>query len=196
MRAEIEALARLRRLVQSVDSQTPQVDEALPALRKLLEDAAVPFKLIGGIAVVHHGYARMTEDIDVLIDPSGLDQLDLRLAVHAFARESRTRLRHVPTGVRVDLLVAGDPGPRPADPPYPSPSEIASSPDDAAFVGLSSLITLKLRARRHQDLADVVALLKPLNDARYFELEAETPQDLRHALADLRRDALEELGTT
>jgi hypothetical protein len=190
----VETLARLRKLAQSMAPKTAPVDEALPAVRTLFADAGVPFKLVGGIAVVDHGYARMTEDIHVLVDGSQLGRIDACLATNQFIRESRTRLRHTPTGVRVDLLIGGEPGPRPGDPPYPAPGRTAASPRDAAVVGLAPLIELKVRAGRHQDLADIVALLKPLDDGRYIALEAEVARELRTTLADLRRDALEELA--
>jgi hypothetical protein len=174
--------------------QTLSVDEALPAVRALFAEAGVAFRLVGGIAVVHHGYARMTEDIDVLVAAEGPAALDPLLAPHGFTRESRTRLRHVPTGVRVDLLVAGDPGPRAGDAPYPDPSTVTSSPHDAAVAGLAPLLELKLRAHRYQDLADVVALLKRMEDSRYIELESQVVRELRPKLGELRRDALEELA--
>ena len=174
--------------------QTLSVDEALPAVRALFAEAGVPFRLVGGIAVVHHGYARMTEDIDVLVAAAGPAALDALLASHGFTRESRTRLRHVATGVRVDLLVAGDPGPRSGDAPYPDPSTVTPSPHDAAVAGLAPLLELKLRAHRHQDLADVVALLKRVDDGRYIELESQVARELRPKLAEMRRDALEELA--
>ncbi|MEO8875124.1 MAG: hypothetical protein ABI461_06010 [Polyangiaceae bacterium] len=170
------------------------IDEALPAVRALFADARVFFKIIGGVAVVHHGYARLTEDIDLLVDSAEQPALDIVLAKNGFTRESRTRLRHVLTGVRVDLLFAGEPGPRAGEPAYPSRNAVMVSVDDADVVSLSTLITMKLRARRHQDLADVVALLKLADEARFVSLEAEIPNDLRPALADLRRDANEELA--
>ena len=174
--------------------ETPAIDDALPALRALLADAGARYKLVGGVAVVHHGYARMTDDIDVLVDPASLPAIDARSSAYGFTRASGSRLVHGRTGVRVDLLVAGAPGPRPGDPPYPAPDGVAASPRDAAVVDLGPLLEMKLRARRHQDLADVVALLKIVDDGRYVALEAEMPVDLRPALARLRDDALEELA--
>lgn len=188
-----QVLARLRRIAQSMAPTTAPVDEALPALRKLLDDAGVPYKLVGGIAVVHHGYARMTDDIDVIVDGASHGALDAHLAAHGFVRQSRARLLHVPTGVRVDLLIGGDLGPRPGDPPYPAPQAIVASPRDPSVAGLAGLLGLKLRAKRHQDLADIVALLKGVDDSAYVTLEADIAAELRPALADLRRDALEEL---
>jgi hypothetical protein len=172
----------------------PQVDVALGAVRALLEHAGVGFKLVGGVAVVHHGYARTTEGVDVLLESGGPARLRPALASHGFEAVGELRLRHIPTGVRVDLLVAGSPMPRAGSGAYPSPDALEASPRDAAIVGLAGLFGLKLRARRHRDLADVVELLKGLDELRYTTVESEVERDLRPALADLRRDALEELA--
>jgi hypothetical protein len=51
-------LARLRRFARPMNSDLPSVDVALGEVRRLLEDAGVRFKLVEGVAVVHHGYAR------------------------------------------------------------------------------------------------------------------------------------------
>jgi hypothetical protein len=187
-------LARLRRFAGAMDPDLPPVDMALGAVRALLEDARVEFKFVGGLAVVHHGYARTTEDVDVLVESDGPARLRPSLASHGFEAVGEVRLRHIPTGVQVDLLVAGSPMPRAGSGPYPSPASLGASPRDPAVIGLSGLFGLKLRARRHQDLADIVALLKRLDEVRYTEVEAEVDRELRPALADLRRDALEELA--
>jgi hypothetical protein len=55
---------------------------------------------------VHHGYARTTEDVDVLVEAGTADRLDAQLPLYGFERATRTRLRHVATSVRVDLLIA------------------------------------------------------------------------------------------
>jgi hypothetical protein len=190
-----EALARLRRFARPVNSEIPAVDVALGELRKLLVDAGVAFRLVGGVAVVHHGYARTTEDLDVLVEAAAVPRIDARLAAHAFERTSPARLRHAPTGVRVDLLVEGAPLPRDATRTYPSPEAVGESPRDPHVASLRGLVELKLRARRHRDLADVVELVKRLDEIRYTELEASVDPPLRPDLAGLRRDALEELGT-
>jgi len=172
--------------------EVAEVDVALPALRALLRDAGASFKLVGGVAVVHHGYLRTTEDIDVLVDAASPQRLAAAAPAHGFTSESRTRLRHTASGVVVDLLVAGDPMPRLGAPLYPSPNDLAASPDDPDFVGLGPLCELKMRAHRHRDLADVVELLQKLEEGPYIELEASIHPDLRAELAGLRRDALEE----
>ena len=53
----------------------PQVEVAWPDLRRRLHDAGIPFRLAGGLAVVHHGYLRTTGDIDLLLDVEQLGKL-------------------------------------------------------------------------------------------------------------------------
>lgn len=172
----------------------PPVDVALGEVRALLEDAGVSFKFVGGVAVVHHGYARTTEDVGVLLESDGPARLRPSLASHGFEGVGEFRLRHLSTGVLVDLLVAGSPMPRAGSGLYPSPGALQASTRDARVVGLAGLFGLKLRARRHRDLADIVELLKGLDEIRYTEVESAVEPDLRPALAGLRRDALEELA--
>lgn len=178
----------------STKPDTKAVASAIPAVRELLRAAGMDFRIVGGIAVVHHGYERFTEDIDVLIElvPPGL--LDALLAAHGFVRSDASRLRHQPSGVQVDLLVAGTSMPRPDSPCYPSPSETQPSPRDPEMIGLGPLLELKLWARRHKDFADVVELLKRVDDSSYIALESSLPASLRPELSQLRRDALEELS--
>ncbi len=185
----------------------PAVDLALPALRALLDAAGVAYRLVGGVAVVHHGYARTTRDVDVLLDPTADARLAPLLTGHGFARESRTRLRHLATGVSVDLLLAGDARPRAGRPPYPAPQDVPASDRDGTVIGLAALLEMKLHAGRHQDQADIVALLKPRSEAEsdreerealareeYTTLEAALPAALRPEFHALWCDAREELA--
>lgn len=191
--ATAQVLARLRRFVGEMAPDLPPVDSALDPVRKLFRDAGVAFKIVGGVAVVHHGYPRFTEDVDVLIESGASERLEAALDAHGFERMSAARLRHTATGVRVDLLVAGWPLPRASAGLYPSPQSLPGSARDPDVIALPGLLGLKLRARRHRDLADVVELLKRLDEAHYIETEALVDSALRADLAALRRDALEEL---
>ncbi len=84
--------------------------------------------------------------------------------------------------------------PRAGAGPYPSPAALGSSPRDPDVASLPGLVELKLRAGRHRDIADVVELLKRIDDAHCIDLEARVPPALRSQLSDLRRDALEEIA--
>lgn len=187
----MQALLEVQRFARAMEKSVPAVEEALPDLLRLLRAAGRPFRIVGGLAVIHHGYVRATRDIDVLVTADhGLDAL---LAAHGFERLGSVRLRHQ-SGALVDLLVAGSPSPRPGEPHYPEPQDLESSAQDADVVGLAGLVYLKLSARRAQDRADLVALLKPLSEGAYLEIEASLPSNKRGALWALREEALEELA--
>jgi hypothetical protein len=192
MDGTLASLARLRRFAQAMAPTVPKIDLALPASRALLKDAAARFKYVGGIAVVHHGYLRTTQDIDILVEASSIPSIVDHACAHGFSVESHHRLRHVYSDVALDLLIAGEPMPRPGAPAYPAPDDLEASSDDPSVVALAPLCMLKLRAHRHQDLADVVALLGRLDEGHYLQVEASTPSDLRAELATLRDDALAE----
>jgi hypothetical protein len=194
MDSTAQVLARLRRFVRPMAPDLPPVDSALDAIRKLFSDARVAFKIVGGVAVVHHGYPRTTEDVDVLVESATAERLQTALGANGFERVSAARLRHTATGVRVDLLVAGSPLPRTGAGSYPSPQALRGSSRDPDIVDLPGLLGLKVRAARHRDLADVVELLKRLDKEPYIEVEAAVDAALRWDLARLRRDALEELA--
>jgi hypothetical protein len=188
-------LARARRFASAMDPHTKPVDEALPALRALLGAAGLAYRIVGGLAVVHHGYVRTTEDIDVIVDANAWAKLDPLLATHDFEHPvGAQHLVHQPTAVRVDILLAGQRIPKPGAEPFPAPAAMAASNNDPTVVSLAVLIDLKLQARRHQDLADIVALLKGLSDAEYIVLEAEVGASRRRDLSALREDAIEELA--
>jgi hypothetical protein len=173
----------------------PAVDLALPLLRTMLRAAGIPFKLVGGVAVIHHGYARTTVDIDVLVPSDGVERLRPWLGAHGFHEDQPGRLRHLATGVRVDVLFAGQTltGRREGH-VMPSPEVTVSSERDPEIVGLAGLLELKLCAGRKRDEADVIELLKRQSEREYLYLEAEVPTHLRGELFRLREDALEELA--
>jgi hypothetical protein len=187
-----EGLAAVLDFALSAGRPVRRVGEAASALRGLLRAAGVEFRFVGGLAVFHHGYGRTTLDLDVLLERAGGERLDGLLAEHGFERLSPGRLSHLATGVPVDLLLAGEPMPRPGSPPYPAPETLGTSPSDPAFVDLAGLLLLKLLAGRQQDSADVVALLKPLGEGEYLGVEAALPTELRSKLWQARQAALEE----
>ena len=48
----------------------PMMEPTFERLLELLADGEVHFVLVGGVAVTLHGYVRLTEDVDILIEPS------------------------------------------------------------------------------------------------------------------------------
>lgn len=188
---ETPPLAEVQRFARAMSSSVPAVEDTLPDLLPLLRATGRPFRIVGGVAVIHHGYVRSTRDVDVLITADhGLDTL---ASAFGFERVGATRLRHR-SGTLVALLIAGTPSLRPGEAPYPEPWELDPSPRDPEVVGLQGLVKLKLAARRAQDRADLVALLKLLSETEYLEIEAGVPPEKRRAVWSLREEALEELA--
>ena len=114
--------AALRRLGAEMKPDLPAAHAALPAVRRLMADAGLSYRLVEGLALIHHGYERLTTDIDLLLPSDATERLAPWLDLHRFERVSPNRLRHVATGVLVDTLTAGTilRGPR-STPPLPSP---------------------------------------------------------------------------
>ena len=184
--------SRVVAFARSVRSDVPAVDEALAELRALLAREGVPYAIVGGVAVVQHGYVRTSLALDVLLDREGLERLRPALAAVGFERVGARKWRHGPTGAGVDLLVAGEPIPPAGRGVFPEPAQLERSDVEPDVAALAPLVELKLAAHRHQDVADVVGLLQLLDEGRYLGLEAALPASLRPEVARLRTEALEE----
>ncbi|MDZ4755733.1 MAG: hypothetical protein SGJ11_14705 [Phycisphaerae bacterium] len=156
--------------------------ESLECIARALNDARVPFIIVGGLAVVAHGYGRSTQDLDLVIR---LQPDSIRAAFGALASlgyqpivpvtadgfadtEQRERWvadkgmtvlnfhsdRHSQTSV--DLF---------ASEPFDFQSEYAAALVEelapgvpVRIVRLATLLRLKQQAGRPQDLADIAEL--------------------------------------
>ncbi len=56
-----------------------QLRGALRRLTQRLAAEGISYALLGGLALAEHGYPRLTEDIDLLLTPTGLEQFRQRL---------------------------------------------------------------------------------------------------------------------
>src|SRR6185436_5134266 len=75
------ALRTYRHLLQAAwvrEVPVGPVDETLERVDSVLRAAHVPFAVVGGFAVIEHGYERFTKDVDVLVRA-----VDLARAVRA-----------------------------------------------------------------------------------------------------------------
>jgi len=87
----------------------------------LLDDAGIPYMVVGSLASSFHGEPRQTRDIDVVIDP-GADALrhlltrlppdelyaDAAAAAEALERRTSFNVIEIATGWKVDLIVRRD----------------------------------------------------------------------------------------
>jgi hypothetical protein len=151
-----------------------QLHGALRRLVQRLDAEGIPYALLGGLALAEHGYPRLTEDIDLLLTPSGLERFRQQLVGRgyrpAFSGAEKT-FRDTETGVRIEIMTAGEyPGdglPKPVAFPDPTTPGITVEIEGIRVVTLEKLIELKLASgmsasHRLRDLADVQDLISRL----------------------------------
>ena len=143
----------------------------LRRLTQRLNVEGIPYTLLGGLALAEHGYPRLTEDIDLLLTPSGLERFRQQLVGRgyrpAFSGAKKT-FRDTETGVRIEIVTAGEyPGdglPKPVTFPDPTAPGVTVEIEGIRVVTLEKLIELKLASgmsapHRLRDLADVQDLI-------------------------------------
>lgn len=151
-----------------------QLHGTLRRLTQRLNAEGIPYALLGGLALAEHGYPRLTEDIDLLLTPSGLERFRQRLVGRgyrpAFSGAEKT-FRDTETGVRIEIVTAGEyPGdglPKPVAFPDPTTPGMTVEIEGIRVVTLEKLIELKLASgmsasHRLRDLADVQDLIARL----------------------------------
>jgi len=170
------------------------LNKTLARLSKDLETHGIDYAVIGAAALLAHGYPRLTEDIDLLMTPVGLQKFHDELVGLGYAPSfpgARKRLRSTVDGVSIEVMTTGEyPGdgkPKPVSMPEPMAASVEIN--GVNFVSLEKLIELKLASGisasdRLKDLADVQELIKirrlgadfavrldPYVRAKYLELE-------------------------
>lgn len=146
----------------------------LRRLTQRLDAEEIPYALLGGLALAEHGYPRLTEDIDLLLTPSGLERFRQRLVGRGYRpafQGAQKSFRDTETGVRIEIVTAGEyPGdglPKPVAFPDPTTPDITVEIEGLRVVTLETLIELKLASgmsapHRLRDLADVQDLITRL----------------------------------
>jgi len=170
------------------------VHQTMRRLIKRLGKASIPHAVVGGMAVFAHGYRRTTDDLDILVTSDGLLQFRSRFVSKYYTPHPTLRRRFTDrvNGVTVDFLVTGlFPGSgKPGPIAYPDPSSTTEIIRNVPYVDLVTLITLKLAARRHQDFADVVNLIRPhgLDESFCSRLHPSLQRDFIECLEEKRRE--------
>jgi hypothetical protein len=154
------------------------VFKTLRAIGRRLDELGVAYAVAGGMALNAHGFRRLTVDVLILVTREGLRVIHEKLEglgyVPPFAGSKN--LRDAEHGVRIEFLVAGDfPGDgKPKPVAFPDPAAVAVEIDGVKYLGLPTLIQLKLASgmtggvHRLKDLADVVALIEALKLPKEF----------------------------
>lgn len=163
-------------------------------LVKNLEQAGIPYALVGGMAVNFHRHVRTTEGIDILLSAAGFKEFCDRLVPGEYEHVANKPRRFLDRkqGVTIDVLItgrfpgSGQPGPI----AYPEPTNVSQRIEDAMVVDLAALITLKLAAHRYQDFGDVVALIRAndLDETFMDRLHPSLHRDFLRCLDEKQRE--------
>ncbi len=196
----VEAPARPGRFIErlrEIDMFFQGNDPTHQTMRRVaarFEQANIRYAIVGGMAVNAHHYRRTTGDVDFLLSAGGMAALKQIVAGGEFERVAGRPRRFLDraTGVSFDILVTGlfpgngQPGPI----AYPDPDQVAQTIDNLRVVNLPTLIQLKLAARRYQDFADVVNLIRAnrLDEAFGENLHASVRDDYIECLEEMRRE--------
>jgi hypothetical protein len=161
---------------------------------KRLEKAGIPYAVVGGMAVNAHGHRRTTNDVDILLTAEGLAEFSRLYAPKNYEVGPRRPRRFTDrtSQVVIDFLVTGHfPGSgRPGPIAFPDPAAVHETIDHVQFVDLVTLVQLKLAARRYQDFADVVALIRvhDLDEGFAERLHPSVRDDYIECLEEKRRE--------
>lgn len=145
------------------------VHEALAKLAQLLEDAAIPYALVGAMALNEHGYQRVTTDVDLLLTADGLAEFKRRHLGRGYVEKfaGSRGLRDTVHNVQIDVVIAGEyPGDgKPKPVAFPDPAAVAARGTRVRVLPLQNLIELKLASgmtapHRLRDLADVLEIIR------------------------------------
>lgn len=150
-------------------SPAEPLEAAIAALARALRSSGAPFMLIGGVAVIVRGVARVTTDVDATVRADGLDldALVRELAAQGivgripdlleFARANQVLLlRHDETGTPIEVSLAWLPFEQEAL----ARAEVVELPGASVPVAQAEdLVIYKAVAWRDRDRADVERLL-------------------------------------
>ena len=147
-----------------------RLNKTLARLAIDLEDHGIDYMVIGAVALLAHGYPRLSEDIDLVMTAEGLEKFYAELVGLGYAPAfpgAKKKLRSTADGVSIEVMTTGEyPGdgkPKPVS--MPDPVTASTEIDGIRFVSLEKLIELKLASgisapHRLKDLADVQELIK------------------------------------
>ena len=154
-----------------------KVFEALREVTRRLNDLGIDYAVVGGIAVMKHGFRRFTEDVDLLVTKPDLERVHAALTGRGYLPKFRgsKHLRDTARGVAIEFLTSGSyPGDgKPKPVVFPDPAGVVTEIDGFRVLSLAKLIELKLAsgttaAHRGQDLVDVSRLIESVGLPREF----------------------------
>jgi hypothetical protein len=184
---------QLRELDMFFHGKDP-VHKTMRRVAKKLASKKIPYAVVGGMAVFAHKHRRATNDVDILLTPEGFEAFCKLFVPEDYepVRQRPPRFKDRSSNVLVDVLVTGRfPGTgRPGPIAYPDPAAVGEVIDKVQVVNLQTLVQLKLAARRYQDFADVVSLIRAhdLDESFADRLHRSVRRDYIECLEEKRRE--------
>jgi hypothetical protein len=161
-------------------------------LRSISTSLDIPMVVIGGLAVAHHGYARITRDVDILVSREQAGRLLRYLRSLPRWRRTTDGFLNVALEVKVDICVEGDVASPRSGERFPDPRALSlAAVKPLPVPRLADLISLKVKSSRARDDADVVELLK-LSRPRWTALRKRVLEHLSTGAARGHFDSLVE----
>jgi hypothetical protein len=158
-----DRLKEISRFFQGRD----QVHKSMRRLAKRLVRANIPYAIIGGMAVYMHGHRQATGNVNVLLTADGFNDFRARFIPGKYGKapERPGWFVDLKNDVRLSFRVTGRfPGNgKPGPIAFPHPEQVSETINGVNVVSFVTLIQLKLAARRFQDLADVISLIRVHN---------------------------------
>jgi hypothetical protein len=179
---------------------TDPVHQTMNRVVAKLEEGKISYVIVGGMAVNAHRHERTTKDVDFLVTAEGLKAFRDRYVQKEFAPVPGKPRRFVDSANNVcfDILVTGlFPGSgKPGPIAFPNPADVMEVIDNRCVVNLPTLVQLKLAARRYQDFADVVNLIRVhnLDESFLAQLHPAVHGDFVECLEEKRREDEYETG--
>jgi hypothetical protein len=146
------------------------------------------------MAVNAHRHERTTTDVDVLLTLAGFETFRRRFVPRSYDPVPDHPRRFFDRRYRVtfDILVTGlFPGSgKPGPISFPDPAAVSETIQKMQVVNLTTLIQLKLAARRPKDFGDVVELIRANQLAETFrdKLHPAVHRDFIECLEEMRRE--------
>lgn len=159
-----DALLSLEKVVAAVKGQDEESEfaRALATLGALSRKEGIPLAIVGGLAAIHHGYERLTKDIDVVVAGGDLDIL-ARIAPHygikVIWKDPHGWHKLQCEGIHVDVVPEGRLAREDAPRPIPGPRRLGVRAG-ADYARLAGWMETKLGSFRVQDQADLVQVMK------------------------------------
>jgi hypothetical protein len=175
---------------------TTGLEKTLRKAVKTLATGGIPSLVCGGYAVQDNGYPRFTEDVDIIVPDVKAAREYLSIRGFKPNPGSSMTMTDRETGVEVDILPGGGRvGPGPLN--LPNPAQVSDTP---TVMTLEQIIASKLssfignRVLRHQDMSDVIGLIKANHPPRNLSLPTEVMQEYQQIWDALDNEGIFKTG--